>query len=84
MPMRALRASTSYAGGHITANLWLSTGICIGLTVVALLLMRAKALGLTGPWGDAAAFFACVAGILVMLQSQVGYVSPHITDDDDA
>jgi len=84
MPMRALRASTSYASGHITANLWLSTAICVGLTIVALLLMRAGTLGFTGAWGDAAAFFACVAGILVMLQSQVGYISPHVTVDDDA
>lgn len=84
MPMRALRATTNYASGHITANLWLSTIICVGLTVAALLLMRAEALGVTGPWGDAAAFFACVAGILVMLQSQVGYISPYATADDDA
>jgi hypothetical protein len=85
MPMRVLRATTAVAGGHITNNLWLSAAICIALAVVAALLMRVKALGMADPWGDAFAFFACVVGILVMLQSQIGYVSPHAPapDEDD-
>jgi hypothetical protein len=84
MPMRALRATTAFAGGHITNNLWLSTAVCVVIAVVAAVLMRTNALGLTGPWGDSLAFFACVVGILVMLQSQVGYVSPHAPPPDEA
>jgi hypothetical protein len=83
MPMRTLRATTAFAGGHISNNLWLSTAICVAIAVVAALLMRVKALGITGPWGDTFAFFACVVGILVMLQSQVGYVSTHAPAPDD-
>jgi hypothetical protein len=75
--MRALRATTAVAGGHITKNLWVSAAICIVITAVAGLLMRAQAFGMTVLWADSFAFFACVVGILVMLQSQVGYISPH-------
>ncbi|GGC35308.1 hypothetical protein GCM10011504_12080 [Siccirubricoccus deserti] len=75
--MRALRATTAVASGHITKNLWRSTAICAVLAVIAALLMSVRALGLVALWADAFAFFVCTAGILVMLQSQVGYVSPH-------
>ena len=77
MPMRALRATTAVAGGHITKNLWVSAAICAAIAVVSGLLMQAKAFGMVALWADAFAFFGCVVGILVMLQSQVGYVSPH-------
>jgi ABC-type glycerol-3-phosphate transport system permease component len=75
--MRALRATTAVAGGHITKNLWRSVAICAVLAVVAALLMKMRAFGMVALWADGFAFFVCTVGILVMLQSQVGYVSPH-------
>ncbi len=81
MPMRAYRASTAYAGGHLSANMWLWTIVFAALTVVlgALywmsphLMIVAHLLTLSG----------MVCGVLVMLQSQVGYVSPYAPKDEE-
>jgi glucan phosphoethanolaminetransferase (alkaline phosphatase superfamily) len=81
MPMRAYRASAAYAGGHLSANMWLWIIIFAALTVVfgALywispdLMILAHLLTLS----------CMVCGILVMLQSQVGYVSPYAPKEEE-
>ena len=52
MPMRALRASRSYAGAHVKANLRLWTGILAALSAALLLLLRGGLLGVAGLSGN--------------------------------
>lgn len=81
MPMRAYRASTAYAAAHVTSNMWLWIGISTAVTA-------ALAFGVwqdpkSNAWGHLTAIAGMVAGTLVMMQSQVGYVPPDVADEDD-
>jgi hypothetical protein len=67
MPMRAYRASTAYAGGHIRDNLWLWIGIFAAITAVALWLNSMADRG-GSVWGDVMAFSAMVLGRLGRVQ----------------
>ena len=80
MPMRAYRASTAYAAAHVTNNLWLWIGISTAVTaVLALAVWRDPQ---SNVWGHLAPIAGMVAGTLVMMQSQVGYVAPDVPDED--
>lgn len=82
MPMRAFRASRSYAGAHVKANLRLWTGILAALSVALLLLLRGNTFGLAGLWGDLLVLSAMILGVLVIMISHEGYEAPEIADDD--
>ena len=79
MPMRAYRASTAYAGAHITNNMWLSIIVSAGLmaVVIGANWMDPR----SNIWGHLIALAGMVCGTLIMIQSQVGYVSPYAVDD---
>jgi glucan phosphoethanolaminetransferase (alkaline phosphatase superfamily) len=79
--MRAYRASAAYAGGHLSANMWLWIIIIAALTVVlgGLYWMSPDLMILA----HLLTLFCMVCGILVMLQSQVGYVSPYAPKDEE-
>jgi hypothetical protein len=81
MPMRAYRASAAYAGAHISANLWLWIIAFTALTAVMCVLNWLSPR--SGLWSHLVAIAGMVAGTLVMMQSQVGYVSPYAPKDDD-
>ena len=79
--MRLYRATTAQAGAHISANLWLwiiisivATAICCGLYSMD---------PANGLWGHLLSLFGMLCGILVMMQSQVGFVSPLAVADDE-
>ena len=81
MPMRAFRASKTFAGAHVKANLRLWTGILAALSIVLFLLVRSDVLGLAGLWGDLLVLSAMILGILIIMISHEGYVAPEVTDD---
>ena len=80
MPMRAYRASTAYAGAHVKDNMWLWIAVSAVLTGVlaAVYWMSRGSL-----WANLLTLTGMVCGVLVMLQSQVGFVSPYVVDDDE-
>ena len=82
MPMRALRATQGYASAHIMDNLWLWIGICAAGTALAGM-MLSYAADRGSRWGDVMAIFGALLGILVMIKSQEGYVSPYTLPDED-
>ena len=81
MPMRAFRASKTFAGTHVKANLRLWTGILAALSIALFLLLRSDVLGLAGIWGDLLVLSAMILGILIIMISHEGYVAPEVTDD---
>ena len=81
MPMRAFRASKTFAGTHVKANLRLWTGSLAALSVVFFLLARGDVLGLAGVWSDLLVLCAMIVGILIIMISHEGYVAPEVTDD---
>lgn len=81
MPMRLYRASTTHMGAHISANMWLwiiisavATAVCCGLYSMD---------PQSNIWGHLLTLAGMILGILVMIQSQVGYVSPYAVADDE-
>ena len=82
MPIRAFRASTSYAGAHVKANLRLWTGILAALSVALFLLLRIDMLGLAGLWADLLVLSAMILGILIIMISHEGYEAPEVADDN--
>ena len=82
MPMRAFRASRTFAGAHVKANLRLWTGILAALSIVLFLLLRTDVLGLAGLWGDLLVLSAMILGVLVIMISHEGYEAPEVVDDD--
>ncbi|WP_144404528.1 hypothetical protein [Belnapia sp. F-4-1] len=81
MPMRVYRASAAYAGANLSANLWLWITAFAAITAVMWVLNWLNPQ--SGPWSHLVAVAGMVAGILVMMQSQVGYVSPYAPKDDE-
>ena len=82
MPMRAFRASKTFAGAHVKANLRLWTGSLAALSVVFFLLARGDVLGLAGLWSDLLVLLCHdFVGILIIMISHEGYVAPEVTDD---
>ncbi|SDB06235.1 hypothetical protein [Belnapia rosea] len=81
MPMRAYRASTAYAGAHISANMWLWIAAFAAITAVMWVLNWMSPN--SGIWAHLVVLAAMIGGTLVMIQSQVGYVSPYAPKDDD-
>jgi hypothetical protein len=79
--MRAFRASSSYAGAHVKANLRLWTGILAALSVAFFLLSYTNTLGLAGIWSDLLVLCAMIIGVLIIMISHEGYVAPEVTDD---
>ena len=81
MPKRLYRASTAYAGAHISANMWRWILISAVATAVfcALYWMSPR----SNIWAHLLVLSGMVCGILVMIQSQVGYVSPYAVADDE-
>jgi hypothetical protein len=77
MPIRAYRA----AGGHVRNNLWL--WIAIFGAITALTGLMRWSVGQASIWGDLMAFAGMITGILVIMQSQVGFVSSHVEPDDE-
>jgi hypothetical protein len=82
MPMRAFRASRTFAGAHVKANLRLWTGILAALSIVLFLLLRTDVLGLAGLWGDLLVLSAMILGVLIIMISHEGYEAPEVADDD--
>jgi hypothetical protein len=82
MPMRLYRATSRHVGAHLGRNMWAWVGISFIAMVIASFLYWKLGRG-AGILGDAAALFGCIAGILVMVQSQVGYISLHAPPPDD-
>lgn len=81
MSKQAYRASTAYAGAHLAANMWLWIGIFTAVTAVMWVLTWMQPQ--SGPWSHLVALAGMVAGTLVMMQSQVGFVSPYAPKDDE-
>jgi glucan phosphoethanolaminetransferase (alkaline phosphatase superfamily) len=79
--MLTYRASSAYARGHISANMWL--WIIISAVVTAVLCALNWMNPHTNIWGHLLVLSGMVCGILVIIQSQVGYVSPHALKDDE-
>ena len=77
MALRAYRA----AGGHIRDNLWLWIAVFAVITAVTGFVRWN--VGHSSTWGDLMAFAGMVTGILVIMQSQVGFVSQHVEQDDE-
>jgi hypothetical protein len=77
MPLQAYRA----AGSHVRNNLWLWIAVFGAITTLTGL-MRFN-VGHASIWGDVMAFSGMVTGILVIMQSQVGFVSQHAEPDDE-
>ena len=73
MPMKAYQASTSYAGNNISSNLGLWIVISAALTALFSFLYWKNPE--FQAWAHLLTLAGCFCGILVMLQSQVGYVS---------
>jgi hypothetical protein len=83
--MRAYRATSSYVSGHIGRNMWVWIGIFSAAMVIGGFLYSQLGRG-AGRLGDLTALFGCIAGTLIMLQSQLGYISTHRpppADDED-
>ena len=80
MPMRAYRASTAYAGGHVRDNLWLWIGIFAAITAVALWLNSMADRG-GSVWGDVMAFSAMVLGVLVVFKDARNHAAPDTAAD---
>ena len=81
MPIRAFRASSSYAGAHVKANLRLWTGILVALSIAFFVLSYTNALSLAGIWSDLLVLCAMVVGVLIIMISHEGYEAPEIADD---
>ena len=81
MPMRAFRASRTYAGAHVKANLRLWTGILAALSVALFLLVYTNTLGMAGLWGDLLVLSAMILGVLIIMISHEGYEPPEVEDD---
>jgi hypothetical protein len=81
MPMRAFRASRSFAGAHVKANLRLWTGALAALSVALFLLLRGDVFGLAGLWGDLLVLSAMILGVLIIMISHEGYEAIEVTDD---
>ena len=84
MPMRAIRASSSYAGAHVKANLRLWTGILAALSVAFFLLAYTNTLGLAGIWSDLLVLCAMIIGVLIIMISHEGYEPTEVIDDPTA
>jgi hypothetical protein len=82
MPMRAFRASRTFAGAHVKANLRLWTGILAALSVALFLPLRIDMLGLAGLWADLLVLSAMILGILIIMISHEGYEAPEVADDN--
>lgn len=80
MPMRAYRATTAYAGAHISANTWLWIMISAAVTgvLIALNVMNPHA----GIWGHALTLCGMACGTLLMIQGEAGDVSPKLPIED--
>jgi hypothetical protein len=81
MPLRAFRASRSFAGAHVKANLRLWTGILVALCAVLFLLSYSNALDLAGIWSDPLVLCAMIVGVLIIMISHEGYEQPEVEDD---
>jgi glucan phosphoethanolaminetransferase (alkaline phosphatase superfamily) len=81
MPKRLYLASTAYAGAHISANMWL--WIIISAIVTAVLCVLYWMNQHSNIWAHLLVLSGMVCGTLVMVQSQVGYVSPYAVADDE-
>jgi hypothetical protein len=81
MPMRAIRASKAYATAHVGENLWLWTAIFAIATAITAALLWGASKG--SRWGDLAALFGCITGVLVMVQSQSGFAGNYPPTDED-
>ena len=81
MPMRAYRASTAYAGAHITNNMWL--WIIVSAVIMAVVIGANWMDPRSNIWGHLLAFAGMVCGTLIMIQSQIGYVSPYAAGNED-
>jgi glucan phosphoethanolaminetransferase (alkaline phosphatase superfamily) len=81
MPVRAYRASAAYAGAHISANTWLWIIAFAGITAVMWVLNWMDPH--SGIWSHLVVLSAMVCSTLVMIQSQVGFVSPYAPKDDE-
>ena len=82
MPIRAFRASSSYAGAHVKANLRLWTGILVALSIAFFVLSYTNALSLAGIWSDLLVLCAMVVGVLIIMISHEGYEAPAMADND--
>ena len=80
--MRAIRASRTYAGAHVKANLRLWTGILAALSAAFFLLLHSNTLGLAGLRGDLLVLSAMILGVLIIMISHEGYEAPEVADDD--
>jgi hypothetical protein len=60
--------------------MWQWIGITAAAAAVLAVLRWMTGVGLAG---DLMAFSGCVLGILIMVQSQVGFVSSHVAPDED-
>lgn len=81
MAMRAFRASSSYAGAHVKANLRLWTGILAALSIAFFLLLYTNTLGLAGIWSDLLVLCAMIIGVLIIMISHEGYEPTEAVDD---
>ena len=81
MPMRAFRASKTYAGTHVKANLRLWAGILAALGAAAMLLFRSNSFGLGSLWGDLLVLCGMILGVLIIVISHEGYEAPEVVDD---
>jgi uncharacterized BrkB/YihY/UPF0761 family membrane protein len=81
MPKRLYRAPTAYAGAHISANMW--RWILISAVVTAVFCALYWMSPQTKIWAHLLTLSGMFCGILVMIQSQVGYVSPYAVADDE-
>lgn len=81
MPMRAFRASSSYAGAHVKANLRLWTGILVVLSIALFFLSYTNTMGLAGIWSDLLVLCAMVVGVLIIMISHEGYEPPEIAEE---
>ena len=82
MPMRAFRASRTFAGAHVKANLRLWTGALAALSVALFLLLCGDVFGLAGLWGDLLVLSAMILGVLIIMISHEGYEAPEVADDN--
>lgn len=81
MPTQAYRASTASAGEHIAANrrLWILGSAALTAVFAALYWMSPD----LKIWAHLLTLSGMVCGVLVMIQSQVDYVSPYAPNDSE-
>ena len=80
MPKRAYRASAAYAGAHLSANMWFWIA---GFAVLTAGLCAVYWISPNKIWAHLLTLSALVCGVLVMMQSQVGYISPYAPKADE-